>query len=365
MIYQVPMPSLGADMDQGKLMDWKIKPGDEVKKGQIIAVVETTKSTVEIESFREGKVLELIGQIGDQVPVGKPIAAFEVERSDLAPPDAITPARLKISPAARKLAQDKNIELSKIKGSGPEGQIELKDIESVIPPDVKIPQVSSGTNLREAIAKAMSRSKKEIPHYYLKSRVSIDPLMTWIDEQNKQRPAEQRLLVPVVLFKAVLESLKENPQMNGYYKDGHFEPNSSIHLGVAIALKSGGVLVPAIMDAQKMSLSELNSSFQDLAIRTMKGELKNRELTEGTVTITNMGDLGTEEVFGIIFPPQVALIGLGRIHKAAIVERDTVRAGFVIDITLSADHRVTDGLTGAHFLSQLEKKLKNPVQLGG
>ena len=150
--------------------------------------------------------------------------------------------------------------------------------------------------------------------------------------------------------------------MNGYYKDGMFQASEAIHLGIAIALKAGGVLVPAILDAQKMNLAELNTAFQDLAQRTTKGELKNRELTEGTVTITNMGDLGTEEVFGIIFPPQVAIIGLGRIHKAPVVDKETIRAGFVMDLTLSADHRVTDGLAGARFMALIEKKLKNPSQ---
>jgi pyruvate dehydrogenase E2 component (dihydrolipoamide acetyltransferase) len=361
MIYHVPMPSLGADMDHGKLMDWKIKPGDDVKKGQMIAVVETTKSTVEIESFKDGKVLDLKGHVGDEIPVGQEIATFDVVGSDLAPaiPLKEPEGRIKISPAARKLALEKNIDLTKIKGSGSEGQIELKDLQ------VTPLQPHTGSNLREAIAKAMSHSKKEIPHYYLKSQVSLDSLMSWIDEKNKILPSEQRLLVPVVLFKAILESLKEYPVMNGYYKNGVFEVSEMINLGIAIALKSGGVLVPAILDAQKMNLAELNAAFQELAQRTVKGELKNRELTEGTVTITNMGDLGAEEVLGIIFPPQVALIGLGRIHKAPVVDKEIIRAGFVMDLTLSADHRVTDGLTGARFMALIEKKIKNPIQLEG
>lgn len=352
MIYKVPMPSLGADMDQGKLMDWKIGPGDNIKKGQIIALVETTKSTVEIESFRDGKVLALIANVGDQIAVGSPIATLEVEVGEDA--TSAMPARVKISPAARKLAYEKKLDITKIVGSGELGEIELKDIEALGSKE------TSKSNLREAIAKAMSRSKKEIPHYYLKSQFSLDLLIEWIDKKNKELLPEKRLLVPVVLFKAVLETLKENPEMNGYYKNGNFEPIESIHLGIAIALKSGGVLVPAILDAQKMSLHELNSSFQDLALRTSRSELKNRELTEGTVTITNIGDLGTDEVFGIIFPPQVSIIGLGRIHKTPVIDKDIIRTGFVINITLSADHRVTDGLAGAHFLAAIDKKLQNP-----
>jgi len=361
MKYHVPMPSLGADMDQGKLMEWKIKAGDEVKKGQAIAVVETTKSTVDIESFREGKVLELVGKIGEQISVGAPIAIFEVEGSDLAPsaPEATKEIRLKVSPAARKLAQERHIDLTTIKGSGPEGQIELKDLETIKTPE------KSGVNIREAIARAMSKSKKEIPHYYLKSQVPLDALMNWLDGKNQQLPPEKRLMLPVVIYKAVIDSVKESPLMNGYYEGGVFKPSSSIHVGLAIALKSGGVLVPAIIDADKMSLTELNAAFLDLVERTQKGELRNRELTEGTFTITSMGDLGSDEVFGIIFPPQVSIIGLGRMHRAPVIDGSSIRIGIVMNITLSADHRVSDGLNGARFLSHIENKLKNPDQWEG
>jgi pyruvate dehydrogenase E2 component (dihydrolipoamide acetyltransferase) len=353
MKYNLPMPSLGADMDHGKLMVWKIKAGDEVKKGQTIATVETTKSAVEIESFRDGKVLELVAKEGEEFRVGSTIAIFDVEGEDNKMPEA---PRIKISPAARKLAAQMHVDLSTIKGSGSDGQIELKDVQPSSRP-------TSIVNIREAIAKAMSRSKKEIPHYYLKTRISLDALLTWIDEKNKILPAEERLMVPAVLMKGILQAIRKYPEMNGYYVDGFFEVKDSVNLGIAVALKSGGVLVPAIMSAETMDLARFNTSFQDLLIRTRKSELKNRELTEGTITVTNVGDLGSNEVFGIIFPPQVALIGLGRIHKAAVVENGIIRPGFVIDVTLSADHRVTDGLSGSRFLAQIEKIFLNPSML--
>lgn len=359
MKYNVTMPSLGADMEEGKLMDWKIAPGDHVKKGQTMAVVETTKSAVEIESFRDGKVLELVGKVGEVIPVGQVIAYFDVE--GVQSTEELSPAplrgRVKISPAARKLAQEKHIDLEKIKGSGPEGQIELKDIESLGAP------VTSGVNIREAIARAMSQSKKEIPHYYLKTRIVLDPLMKRLDLKNAELVPEKRLMVPVVFLWAIIKSLKDFPQLNGHFKNGQFIVNEAIHLGVTIALKTGGVLVPALLDSHLMTLEELNVSFQDLLQRTRKGELKNRELTEGSVTVTNVGDLGSDEVFGIIFPPQVSLIGLGKIHTAAVVDGSSVRPGLVIDVTLSADHRVTDGLTGARFLTLFEKKLMDPSLL--
>jgi pyruvate dehydrogenase E2 component (dihydrolipoamide acetyltransferase) len=360
MKYNVTMPSLGADMEHGKLMEWKIKPGDMVKKDQTIAIVETTKSAVEIESFREGKVLELVGNIGDDIAVGGTIAFFEVAGEEKGPAEP----RLKISPVAKKIAQEKQIDLTKVKGTGRDGQIELNDVQLYADQKIKTsPRPTSVVNIREAIAKAMSRSKKEIPHYYLKTRISLDALMSWIEEKNNVLPAEERLMVPVVLIRAIILAIKEHPLMNGQYRNDVFEASSSIHLGMAIALKTGGVLVPALLDAQEKTLAELNAAFQDLLVRTRKGELKNRELTEGTFTVTNVGDLGTDEVFGIIFPPQVALVGLGRIHKSAVADNGLIRSGFVIDVSLSADHRVTDGLSGSRFLAKIEKILLNPSML--
>lgn len=350
MKYFVPMPSLGADMDQGKLMKWLIKPGDEIKKGQAIAVVETTKSTVEIESFKEGKVLELIGKEGEEIRVGSSIATFEISEG----------ARRNVSPAARRLALDHGVKLEDIVGSGPGGSVELRDIEKLITPMKTPEKPSSGTNLRAAIAQAMGRSKKEIPHYYLRNRVSLDGLMAWIDEKNAHLPPEQRLMIPVALLRAVALALKENPAMNGYFEKDLFSPKESIHLGMTIALKNGGVLVPAILECHQLTLSELNLAFKSLLQRSRNGELKNRELTEGTFTVTYLGDLGCDEVLGIIYPPQVAVLGIGRIHKEAVVVNGELRAGFVIQVTLSADHRVSDGLMGARFLASVERFLTNP-----
>jgi pyruvate dehydrogenase E2 component (dihydrolipoamide acetyltransferase) len=317
MKYSVTMPSLGADMDQGKLMVWKIKPGDKVKKGQTIATVETTKSAVEIESFRNGEVLELVGKEGEEFHVGSTIAIFDIEGDGDQKKGLATPPLM----------------------------------------------VSPFVNLREAISRAMSRSKKEIPHYYLKTRVSLDALMEWIDTQNKGLPPTQRLMVPSVLMKGIIQAIQKFPMMNGYYRDGEFKKENTINLGIAVSLKSGGVLVPAILGAHEMTLESLNHSVQDIILRTRKSQLKNRELTEGTITVTNLGDLGSDEVYGIIFPPQVALIGLGRIRKSVIEDNGLIRSGFVIDMTLSADHRVTDGLLGSRFLSEIEKILLNPKML--
>ncbi|MFA6239112.1 MAG: dihydrolipoamide acetyltransferase family protein [Bacteriovorax sp.] len=354
MNYQLPMPSLGADMDEGKMVEWKIKPGDKIKKNQTIASVETTKSIVDIESFREGVVKEILAHEGDVIHVGKPIAVLEIEGDEILDKAAVL--RPKISPAAKKMAEENHIDLSTIKGSGSEGEILLKDIESQL--KTKTQTAYFGVNLRDAISALMSRSKKEIPHYYLKKRIQLDSLITWLDEKNKMSDPEERILLPALLMRAVIISLKKFPELNGFYKSGKFEAANSVNLGIAISIKGGGVMAPAVIEAEKMNTATFNKAVQNLALRTKEGGLKNRELTEGTITVTNVGDLGSDEVYGVIFHPQVAIVGFGRIRKEPVVDHNNeLKAGFVVDITLSADHRVSDGLLGARFLNELGKIL--------
>lgn len=420
MNYPLTMPSLGADMDEGKLLEWHIKPGDKINKGDLIAVVETQKAAVEIESFRSGRVQELIAKIDDIIPVGQVIATLEIETdsaeapaaaptnqvasnlvnsnlvdanlaalnttaantaaaevqaaqpSPIAAPETIAPAktatasgeRLLISPAARRLADAHKLDLTQIKGTGREGAIELRDIEPLVTTPAKTGAGNSLINIREAIARVMSRSKREIPHYYLQSQFVVDTLVTWLDTQNRNSPPEQRLFMPAVLMRAIVLALKTNSAMNGFYENGIFTPSSAIHLGITVSLKPDGVMTPAILDAQDLSLSELNAAFADLVQRARAGKLRNREMTDGTITVTNVGDLGADAVTGVIFAPQVALIGLGRIHKAAVVDTEGgLRAGLVLNATLSADHRVTDGLAGSKLLSTLGRLLTQPEGL--
>ncbi len=406
MKYSVTMPSLGADMDEGKLLAWHIKPGDVIKKGDLIAAVETQKAAVDIESFRAGTVLELVAQVDQVIAVGAVIAYMDVQEENVVitdvKPDVKTDAktdvkadtahgkRLRISPAARHLAEKNGINLALVHGTGHDGAIELQDIEGLLkvavvpatvvpaavtptvitppinkPADIPIaPQKSSLINVREAIARAMTRSKREIPHYYLQSRFQVDTLVAWLDHKNRELPPEERLFMPAVLMRAVVLALQNNPEMNGYYENGGFRAVQEIHLGVTVALKPNGVMTPAILDAHTMQLPLLNAEFSDLVQRARAGKLRNREMTDGTVTITNVGDLGADAVTGVIFPPQVALVGFGRIRKAPVVDADGgVRAGFVLDTTLSADHRVSDGLAGSRVLNAIGKLLAQPEHL--
>lgn len=405
--YEIAMPSLGADMDQGKLLEWHIKPGDVINQGDLIAVVETQKAAVEIESFRSGTVTELIAQVGDLIPVGQTIARLELAAADGAAAAAVSPApiaaapataaapltaaapvtaaaipvspaastsdpRVRISPAARRRASDLGLDLHSLSGTGRDGAIELHDVEQALiaranTTEAKPPASSPGPsliNVRAAIAQVMSRSKREIPHYYLQSQFCIDQLVSWLDSQNQHLPPEQRLFMPAVLMRAITLALTTNPALNGFYDHGQFSPSAAIHLGITVALKPDGVITPAILDAQDLSLSQFNSAFNNLVQRTRAGKLRNRELTDGTITVTNLGDLGADAVTGIIFAPQVALLGLGRIHKAPIVDGDGgLRAGWVIKVSLAADHRVSDGLAGSKLLNTLGRLFNQPEQL--
>lgn len=355
MNFEVPLPSLGADMEKAKFVEWKVSVGDEIHKGDPLAVVETEKAAVEIESYRDGKITELLKQPGDVIQVGVPIATMETDMTAT----QVIPDRKKISPLAKKKATEAGVDISKLIGTGPEGAIQLKDLEVERTVKSKVEE-KPFLSIRDVIARQMTKSKKEIPHYYLKSRIQIDHLMHWIDEQNQQKAPDERLLIPAALLKAVIKVIKLNPNFNGYYIDGAFKEAKDINIGMVVSLPGGGVIVPALLQAQNLTLDQLNQGLKDLVERARTGHLKNREMTEVTVSVSNMGDLGAHEIFGIIFPPQVALIGFGKIRKDAVVEHDAIRSGFIIDVSLSADHRVTDGLAGARLLRQLEQLLNEP-----
>lgn len=393
MKHAVTMPSLGADMDAGKLLEWHIKPGDVISKGSLLATIETQKAAVDIESFRAGTVVKLVGKVGKVIKVGAVIAYMDVTddgsqpatpmqpaghaRAIAAPAKAAAPQepaapagglRLRASPAARRLAEKSGIDLAAVRGSGPGGVIELRDVEAAVAAASGAPvtapaPASSLINVREAIARAMSRSKHEIPHYYLQSQFNIDTLVAWLDQRNARQAPEDRLFMPAVLMRATVLALQANPAMNGYYEHGAFVGKADIHLGITVGLKPDGVMTPAIIDAHTLTLAELNAAFADLVQRARTGKLRNREMTDGTVTVTNLGDLGADAVTGVIFPPQVALVGFGRVRKAPVVAGDQVRPGFVVDVSLSADHRVSDGLAGSKMLNTIGRLLADPDQL--
>lgn len=366
------LPSLGADMDQGKLLEWKIRPGERVTKGQVVAVVDTSKAAIDVEIWVEGTVHELLIEAGETIPVGTVMATL------LAPgevpgeaPRAATPAsaRRRISPAARKHAEALGVDVEKITGSGPGGAVTLADVDQAAAgrpparPDAAVAAPDRQAEMRQAIAAAMSRSKREIPHYYLSETVPMARAQDWLMAANASRPITGRLLMAVLLLKAVALALKKFPEMNGCFRDGAFVPSSAAHVGVAISLRQGGLIAPAIHDVGDKSLDEVMRDLSDLVQRARAGSLKSSEIADPTITVTNLGEQGVETVYGVIYPPQVALVGFGRIAPRPWVENGILGVAPTVTASLAADHRVSDGHRGALFLSDLRDWLQQPENL--
>lgn len=401
------MPTLGSDMTEGTLVEWKKKVGERVVKGEIIAEVDTEKAAIEIESFHTGVIEQLLAKPGDRIPVGTVMAiiredgtqAKPVVHAPASPPplqkvlpkepvsslpptpppiaaSVAEPGRLRISPAARKLAGELGVDPAAVQGTGPGGAITLDDIQRGAKARGKRheaggqqPLVLAGetgdrqARMRQTIAAAMARSKREIPHYYLSTTIDMGPAMAWLKEENQRRTVADRLLYGVLLIKAVALGLRQVPELNATWKGNEVVQSQAIHVGVAISLRQGGLIAPAIHDTDKRSLGELMSSFQDVVKRARAGTLRGSELSDPTITVTSLGEQGVETVYGVIYPPQVALVGFGKIvQRPWVVEGDLVSRP-VVTVTLSADHRVSDGHRGGLFLATIDRLLQEPAQL--
>ena len=483
------MPSLGADMDAGTLYEWFIKPGGVVRRGDVVASVETDKGVIDVECFEEGVVGELLVAAGTRVPVGQTIAVLlgpgEAEKDDGrqttdqrlslsaevpiaqaspasgppsigvggdgAPPSSVPAVRLKVSPAARKLAAELGVDLQRVIGTGADGAIQLDDVrlaaaarpagappadlprvtpvarrvaeekhvdlhgvqgtgphgvvsradvehaagatdnrpqtpddsvrrpvavergaspvapEAVPPPEVRAPsqpdKADFAATMRRAIALAMARSNRDIPHYYLETRIDMAKPLRWLEAENAKRSLAERILPVVLLIKATARALVEVPDLNGYWRNDHLEASEAIHIGFAISLRQGGLVTPAIHDADEKSLDELMAAMRDLITRTRGGRLRSSELTDATVTLTSLGDTGVEKVYGVIYPPQVALVGFGKIMDQPWADSGMLGVRPILTATLAGDHRASDGRRGAQFLSALDKFLQEPEVL--
>jgi pyruvate dehydrogenase E2 component (dihydrolipoamide acetyltransferase) len=373
------MPSLGADMEAAILRTWRVVPGQKVRCGDILAEVETDKGLIEIEVFEDGTVDRILAAPGNKLPVGTVLATIAAGATGpVAPLPAGTPPpappppgeeRVRISPVARKRAAEAGVDLDRVKGTGPGGTIQVADVEraaaegagKVISP--KEEAVSMALRHRRAIAAAMARSNREIPHYYLQTRIDISRGLAWLKEHNAQRPMEERLLPAVLLTKAVALALKQTPELNGFWLEERLVQKQAVHIGFAIALREGALIAPAVHDVDTKSLDQLRVALSDLIARARAGRLRSSELSDATITVTNLGDLGVETLFGVIYPPQVALVGFGRIREQPWSENGMLGVRPVLVATLAADHRATDGLRGAQFLGALERCLNAPETL--
>ncbi|MGY3318648.1 2-oxo acid dehydrogenase subunit E2 [Arthrobacter sp. H-02-3] len=479
------MPSLGADMEHGKLVEWLVKPGDYVRRGDLVAVVDTDKTVMDVESFQEGVVADLLVGIGETVPVGTPLAritqtpaevgapgheapparapsktpavkphapeapaatagppiappvrhlahrlgvdtgrihgtgkAGAITRADVEHARAARPAsaaRVRSTPRARRLAAELGIELSAVTGTGPDGAVTVTDVQDAAaavppagpaearpeagPPGAVLPEAAvavSGpeaapavpeaapaapepeapakgkpssearervASLRRAIGALMTRSKQTIPHYYLSTTLDLRAGVEWMQSVNAHRPVAARLVPSALLLKAAALAAKEVPEVNGFYDGGGFRPSAAVHLGVAVALRQGGLVAPAIHDADTLPLDVLMEQLRDLVSRARAGRLLRAEMADPTLTVTNLGDLGVDSVYGVIYPPQVAMVGFGRVTEQPWAQNGLLGVRHAVIATLSADHRVSDGLRGGRYLALINELLQEPEHL--
>lgn len=371
------LPSLGADMDRARLNCWLVEPGDTVEKGQIIAEVETEKAVLEVECWHDGVIEELVIEPGPEWlevgtvmarirPAGDaPTAAEFPEAAPVAPspqPNQTQPERrdrVKASPRARARAADLGVDLAAVSGTGASGMVTADDVQAAAeqrPED----RVSA---MRRAIARSMARSKREIPHYYLGAHIDLHMALRWLENHNAERSIGAQILPAALLLRATALALRENPDLNGHWMDDSFHPSQSIHLGVAISLREGGLVAPALHDADLLDLDAVMDRLRDMVSRARAWRLRSSEMSDPTVTVTNLGDRGVETAFPVIIPPQVAIVGFGKVTDMPVALNGAMTVHPVVHATLAADHRVTDGHRGGLFLSALDRLLQEPEAL--
>ncbi len=392
------MPSLGADMDSGTVLEWLVHPGDAVHRGDLVAVVKTDKADIEVEIFEDGVIGELLVPEGTEVDVGTPLATLV---GAAGPPPAVAPPlpppavaaplpppppepapapvvearsapapRVGVSPYARRRAAELGVDLDTIVPSQPGHPISAADVERAAATGgaagaraARVESVDQAAAMRRAIGNLMARSKREIPHYYLEHDISLTHTLAWLQRHNEGVPMEARVLPAALFCKAVARAAAEVPALNGFWQDDAFVPGAGVHLGVAISLRQGGLVAPAIRDADGLALAEVMTRLRDLTARARGGRLRGSEMTDATITVTNLGDQGVRAVFGVIYPPQVALVGFGKITERVCADEGSIAVRPVVSVTLSADHRATDGHIGARFLALVERLLHQPEDL--
>jgi pyruvate dehydrogenase E2 component (dihydrolipoamide acetyltransferase) len=379
------MPSLGADMEAATLTEWHVKPGDAVKRGDVVASVETAKGIIDIEIFADGVIESLLVKPGVDVAVGGTLARYRETGAPAAAPTASrerapTPAlpaapaapqpaaaappptsaiaeRRLASPAARRRAAELGVDIANVRASAG-GAVTLEDVERT----AAVRAASAPTDMRALIAQSMSRAKREIPHYYLATTIDMRNALGWLERHNAARPVTERLIYGVLLVKAVARTLESFPELNGFWRDGRFDAAAAINVGTAVRLRQG-LIAPALLKANERALPELMRAFQDLVQRARSKGLRSSELAGATITVSSLGEGGVETVYPIIHPPQVAVVGFGAIVARPWCDGAAVVAAPVITATLSADHRASDGHRGSAFLMALAAALQRPEAL--
>lgn len=479
------MPSLGADMTEGTVLHWFVHPGDQVKRGDIVAEVDTTKAAIEIECFDDGIVEQIRVPEGRTVPVGEVLATIgdgvsrAPDRTQRAPTEttaepaspespliaaesgsqapAASSAELehthppqRMTPLIRRLAEQAGLDADALHGTGPEGRVLRSDIDSAVrrhdaaqqedgkvrhgpspaastgsssarhtrasglarrladtsgldlsaavgsgpggavragdlpsaPPRAGVEKSAEATSvdtaietpesvgpgrdvaaMRSMIASAMVRSKQTVPHYYLSDTIDVSAAVTWLLRRNATASVESRILLPAVLFRAIASAARQVPQLNGHWLHDGLQPASAVHLGVVVSLRGGGIIVPTIADADGLDLPAMMSALRSVVARARAGRLRSSDTTAATITVTSLGDMGVDSVYGVIAVPQVAIVGVGAVRERPCAVDGLLGVRPQLTATLSADHRASDGATGARFLHVIADLVQHPQEL--
>lgn len=469
------MPTLGADMEEGTLLEWLVAPGAQVHRGDVVAVVDTDKSAVDVEVFEDGVVSRLLVEPGSRVPVGTPLAEITAAgapsvRVEPAAPAVVAPgppsvpsvppvpaqpipvsapartaapaptaspvvrrlahglgvdlaevtgtgaggrvthadveaaarvrpaqaapaalpgrARVRSTPHARALAAERGIDLATVAGSGPGGAVRAVDLapgpsrpapgsaqtrpvaaspvpvpRPAAPPSARGGDEQHRTARRQATARLMARANREIPQYAVQTTLDVEPVLAELARRNAGRPVGERLVLAAALARAAALAARRHPTLNGTREDGDLRPAQAVHLGVSVALRGGGLVTPVLRDAQDLDLDATMAALRGAVDRVRRGRTRQGELDGGTITLTNLGERGAESVHGVIFPPQVALLGVGRPVQRPWAVDGLLGVRTVVTVVLTGDHRASDGHEGSLFLADLEGFLAHPDDL--
>ncbi len=387
------LPSLGADMDEGRVLEWRVSVGDTVHRGDIMAIVETEKSDIDIEIWHDGVVDAFLVDIGETVDVGTPIVRLRVvgdappPTPTAAPPTSVTTGggeppttgtapstavgapergdRVPASPLARRIAAERGIDLAQVAGTGPGGAVVRADLDraDLDRADIAPTRRRTRSSMRSANAERMSRANREIPHYHLARDVDLGRLTAWLEQRNATRPIAERLLPVACHVRAVALAAARHRELNGFWVDDRFEPADEVNVAMVISLRRGGLVAPHIAAADQRTLEEIMAAITELVGAARTGTLRSSWMTGSTVTLTNLGDTGADLVHGVISPPEVALVGIGRTRPRPWVVGDLVSVRPVATITLAADHRATDGAIGSRFLATVADELEQLTHL--
>ncbi len=400
------MPKLGFDMGEGTIVRWLKKEGEPVSKGDVIAEIETDKATVEVESSATGIIKKLVVDEGAVVPVGTPIAIIgakdeiiaeipsmkgeeksqtKVASKTLEKPKVSFPkmetsrsGRIAISPLARKIAQERNVDLSKIEGTGPGGRIIRQDVEKALQEGTPRVEVAQGksiemgqslvqeiipmTKLRQTIARRMTESKTSIPHFYVTHEYRADKLFDLREQYNSIKEENERISVNDFIVKILALTLREFPNLNASTKENSIIHHASINVGVAVALE-GGLMTVVCKEADKKALSQISSEIKQMAARVREGKVKSDDIEGSTISVSNLGMYDVENFAAIINPPEVAILAVGTAREVPVVENGIVKTGWRLKATISVDHRASDGVEAARFMQAMERYFDQPLRL--